>query len=393
VPAGGGDHRFGAPLAGVRVLDLSQIVAGPVCGRMLADLGAEVVKVEAPKGDGARVFPPFYDDGVSPYFAHMNAGKRAVCIDLRMPEGAALVARLAERSDVLLENFRPGVLTRYGLGADTLLERHPRLVYCSITGWGVDGPWSDRRAVAPIVFAEAGRIEQDARLRGRDPEQPVHVDGDLFPGFFAVSAILAALYQREHTGAGQHLDVAMADAVVYADEWASTDLAGYEGPRIPDQWTYPMGVTADGTRCAIVGDPVRAFRVWADALGGEDIAEPVDPADALAVILSLCAAVPDFATLEARLAPSRNMVGRVRSIGELADSDWAAHRRAFTDVEPGARVPTAPFRSRHAPIGVQGPPPRHGEHTHAVLSELLGLSDAELDALGRAGAIVQRPVR
>jgi crotonobetainyl-CoA:carnitine CoA-transferase CaiB-like acyl-CoA transferase len=391
------DTPLGAPLAGVRVLDLSAIVAGPICGRVLADLGAEVVKVEAPKGDGSRLFPPGgHDDGDAarpgPYFSHMNAGKRDVCIDVRTDEGAALVARLAERCDVLLENFRPGVLERRGLGADALLARNPGLVYCSITGFGVDGPWVHRRVVAPVAWAEAGRVELDARMTGEAPRQPVHVEGDLVPGFMAVSAVLAALFQRERTGRGQHLDVAMTEAVVYADEWASTDLAGYDGPRMPDQWTYPVVTVGDGTQCALVGDPTRFFATFAAALSDADdpIAEPADRNDAMAVIRRLCAAMPDFETLEARLAATGNMAGRVRSVSELAETEWAARRGLFSEIEPGTRVTTAPFRSRHADIGVRGPAPARGEHTRAVLAELLDLSPADLEALQRDGVIEQQ---
>lgn len=380
-----------APLAGVRVLDLSQIVAGPICGRVLADLGADVVKIEAPKGDGSRLFPP----GVGaprpgPYFSHMNAGKRDACIDVRTDAGAELVARLAEQCDVVLENFRPGVLERRGLGADALMARNPRLVYCSITGFGVDGPWVHRRVVAPVAWAEAGRLELDARMFAETPRQPVHVEGDLIPGFMAVSAVLAALFQRERTGRGQHLDVAMTEAVVYADEWASTDLAGYEGPRMPDQWTYPVVTVGDGSLVALVGDPTRLFATFASALADEPVEEPAARDEAMAVIRRLCAAMPDFETLEMRLATTGNMAGRVRSVAELADTEWAQHRGLFTEVEPGTRVTTAPFRSRHADVGVRGPAPARGEHTRDVLAELLGLSPAELDALEHERAIEQR---
>ncbi|MFN8028291.1 MAG: CaiB/BaiF CoA-transferase family protein [Acidimicrobiia bacterium] len=385
---------LGSPLAGVRVLDLSAIVAGPICGRVLADLGAEVVKVEAPKGDGSRLFPPGGPPAAGaerpgPYFSHLNAGKRDVCIDLRTDAGAALVARLADECDVLLENFRPGVLEKRGLGADALLERNPRLVYCSITGFGVDGPWAHRRVVAPVAWAEAGRVELDARMYGDEPRQPVHVEGDLVPGFMAVSAVLAALFQRERTGRGQHLDVAMTEAVVYADEWASTDLAGYDGPRMPDQWTYPVVTVADGTQVALVGDPTRFFATFAGALSDAPVEEPADRDAAMRVIRSLCAAMPDFETLESRLAASGNMAGRVRSVAELADTEWAVHRGLFTEVEPGTRVTSAPFRSRHAEIGVRGAAPTRGEHTRGVLGEVLGLSPAELDALQRDGVMEQ----
>ena len=375
-----------APLAGVRVLDLSQVVSGPLCGRVLADLGADVVKVEAPAGDVSRTVAPKVG-GKSLYFTHVNAGKRAVCIDLRSDTGAALVARLAERSDVLVENFRPGVLAKRGLGADTLLERNPRLVYCSVSGWGQTGSWSQRRAYAPLVHAEAGRIELAARLRGVPPQQEVHVHGDVYPGLIAASAVLGALYQRERTGRGQHLDVAMAEVLVYADEWSSTDLAGHERDRSFDIWTHPVFTVADGTGVALVGNPVRSFAQWVEALGGEATPVPASRDQALAVLHDLVATVPDFPTLEARLEQYPMLVAEVRSVADLAATPWAAERGVFTEIEPGARVVAAPYRSRHAPIGASGPAPRKGEHTRAVLRELLDLDDEQLDALEAAGAI------
>src|SRR5690349_5776660 len=157
------DSELPRPLAGVRVLDLSRIVSGPMCGRILADLGADVVKVEPPTLDTTRMVAPGSNGS---YFAQMNAGKRNVCVDIKQERGARLVGDLADRADVLVENFRPGVLARRGLGPDDLLRRNPRLVYCSVTGWGQDGPWRERAAYAPVVHAEAGTIEMSGRLRG-----------------------------------------------------------------------------------------------------------------------------------------------------------------------------------------------------------------------------------
>ena len=137
---------------------------------------------------------------------------------------------------MLLDNFRPDVLAKFGLDAETLLVQPP-LIYCSINGWGLDNSWSQRRAYAAMVQAEVGRVELDARLRNAPPEQSPHVDGDITPGLLAVSGILAALYQREHTGRGQHLDVSMAEALVYTDEWTSTELAGYDGTGSPTPGT------------------------------------------------------------------------------------------------------------------------------------------------------------
>jgi crotonobetainyl-CoA:carnitine CoA-transferase CaiB-like acyl-CoA transferase len=156
------------PLTGVRVLDLSRVVSGPLCSRLLADLGAEVIKVEPPDGDVSRTVPPVVG-GTGAYFTQMNAGKRNVCLDLKAPGAADVVARLAEASDVLLENFRPGVLARLGIDPAALRTRNPRLIVCSISGWGQDGPWRNRRAYAPLMHAEVGFIEFAAGARSRSP--------------------------------------------------------------------------------------------------------------------------------------------------------------------------------------------------------------------------------
>ena len=376
------------PLDGIRVLDVSQVVSGPICGRMLADLGADVVKLEPPEGDIIRFLQPQVgDDPVSVYFTWVNAGKRSIALDLSTDRGAELARQLADSSDVVLENFRPGVLEKYGLDASTLLARRPSLVYCSINGWGLENSWSQRRAYAAMVQAEVGRVELDARLRNAPPEQSPHVDGDIMPGLLAVSGIVAALFQRERTGLGQHLDVSMAEALVYTDEWTSTDLAGYDGHRIPDTWNYPIFTVADGTEVAFMGDPTGRLQEIAAALTDAPIAAAQSRDEALQVLADLCAQVPDFPTLEARFDLFGFLVSEVRTVQELADTPWARERAVFAEVEPGARVTASPFRSSGATIGVQGPAPRFGEHTRGVLTERCGLSAEALDRLEADGVI------
>ena len=376
------------PLDGVRVLDLSQVVSGPVCGRVLADLGADVVKVEPPEGDIIRALEPRVGDvPLSVYFTWANAGKRSICIDLRTERGAELVRELAESSDVVLENFRPGVLEKFGLDADTLTSRRPELIYCSINGWGFSNSWSQRRAFAAMVQAEVGRVELDARLRNAPPEQSPHVDGDITPGLLAVSGILAALFQRERTGVGQHLDVSMAEALVYTDEWTSTELAGFDGDRIPDTWNYPIFAVADGTNVAFMGDPYRRITEIAAALTDAPLPDLHSRDEALQYLADLCAQVPDFATLEARFDVFGFLVAEVRTVQQLAETPWAREREVFAEVEPGARVAAAPFRSDGASIGVRGAAPRLGEHTRRVLEERCGLSKEDLEQLAADGVI------
>jgi crotonobetainyl-CoA:carnitine CoA-transferase CaiB-like acyl-CoA transferase len=376
------------PLDGIRVLDLSQVVSGPICGRMLADLGADVVKLEPPGGDIIRfLHPKVGDDPVSVYFTWVNAGKRSVSLDLKTERGAALARELALASDVVLENFRPGALEQYGLDAAALRAAKPSLVYCSINGWGGDNSWSQRRAYAAMVQAEVGRVELDARLRNAPPEQSPHVDGDITPGLLAVTAIVSALFQRERTGEGQHLDVSMAEALVYTDEWTTTDLAGYDGPRIPDTWNYPIFRVADGTDVAFMGDPTGRLVEIAAAIS-DDVVEPATSREqAWAVLRELVARVPDFPTLEARFELFGFLVSEVRTVQQLAETPWAEERGVFVEVEPGARVAAAPFHSDGATVGVRGPAPRFGQHTRAVLAEFCELTDDELIQLESDGVI------
>lgn len=376
------------PLDGIRVLDLSQVVSGPICGRMLSDLGADVVKLEPPGGDIIRFLQPKVgDDPVSVYFTWVNAGKRSVSLDLKTERGASLARELALSSDVVLENFRPGALEQYGIDHVSLLAAKPSLIYCSINGWGGDNSWSQRRAYAAMVQAEVGRVELDARLRGAPPEQSPHVDGDITPGLLAVTAVVSALFHRERTGEGQHLDVSMAEALVYTDEWTSTDLAGYDGPRIPDTWHYPIFTVADGTDVAFMGDPTGRLLEIAAAISDETVEPTKSREEAWAILARLVAQVPDFPTLEARFERFGFLVSEVRTVRQLAETPWAEERRVFVEVEPGARVAAAPFRSDRATVGVRGPAPRFGHDTRAVLAERFGMSDDELGQLEADGVI------
>jgi crotonobetainyl-CoA:carnitine CoA-transferase CaiB-like acyl-CoA transferase len=380
----------------MRIIDMSRVVSGPLCGRMLADLGAEVVKIEPPEGDITRNVPPFVN-GVSAYFAQMNAGKRNVSVDLKAPDGPAVVARLASQADVLIENFRPGVLARFGLDAQTLLAANPRLVYCSITGWGQDGPWRDQRSFAPLVHAAAGTLELTARHRGRRPEQEVNQHADVYTAVIATSAVLAALLQRGATGQGQHLDIAMGQASVYVNEWAAT---GLQPPADDygnfDAWnhcTFPLG---DGSYVALLGNPVDLFPVWAGCLGG-DQALLTDPrfadretrsahiAETVSAIEALTQRFADFPALEAVLGPWM-LAAPVRSVAELAGTRWAAHRGLTAEVARGLPVPAAAWQASASRVGVRSAISALGADNRSVLAGA-GYRTGDIDALHASGAL------
>jgi CoA:oxalate CoA-transferase len=386
----GGPVTLPRPLEGVRVLDLSQIIAGPACGRVLADLGAEVVKVEAPRGDLCRTVPPIVD-GIGALYAQMNAGKRHVCADIRTAAGADVVARMAERCDVLIENFRPGVLAGRGLGYAALATRNPRLVYLSISGFGQTGVWSDRRAHAPLLHAEGGTMEVAARLRGQPPVPEVHQHADLYSGYFGVSAVCAALYQRERTGIGQHLDVALAEVLLYASDQVVMDLLDYDGPREFDTWTYPVATLASGETVCLVGNPLRLFERWMAALGADSGAAPLDEQAASALVTAATSRFADAAALRAALAADGLVCTVVQPATTLLDSEWATERKVLGLAAPGVRAPAAPWRSSAAEIRMAGPATPVGADTRAVLQELLQLSETELDALAASGAIRAGP--
>ena len=215
-----------APLAGVKVLDLARVFAGPVAGRMLADLGADVVKVEPPEGDVTRTFGK---GPQTPYFCQQNAGKRAITVDLGTEDGRALVRRLAMEADIVVENFRPGVLARFGLGWDDLSALKPSLIMLSISGFGQDGPERDRAAYAGVIHAEMGMIARQPG-RGDLPHTDLPVSmADVVSGLHGLVGVLAALHHRDVTGEGNHIDLAMVDALLASDDVAPT-LMGSSRP-------------------------------------------------------------------------------------------------------------------------------------------------------------------
>src|SRR3990170_555269 len=216
------------PLEGVKVLDLCRVLAGPFAGRMLADLGADVVKVEPPEGDVARVFGKRPQ---SAYFREQNVGKRSITVDLREPEGCELVRRLAAEADIVLENFRPGIMARYGLAWSDLAALNPRLVMLSISGFGQDGPERERASYAGVIHAETGVV---ARRRTPPGDLPLDIEismADTVTGLHGVVGVLAALRLRDSTGRGQHVDMAMIDAMAFSDDYIPNEVAAEQARR------------------------------------------------------------------------------------------------------------------------------------------------------------------
>ena len=248
------------PLDGIRVLDFTRVVAGPLATRILADQGAEVIKVEPPEGDLSRTFPPSLPNDITPYFAQQNAGKYFCSFDLSQPDTPLLLKELADTCDVIVENFRPGVMQKFGLDAETLRASNPKLVYCSITGFGQTGPWAKRRAYAPIGHLESGLLEYERRKIERPTKQPALVLGDSVTALSAASAINALLVQVSRQGIGGYLDVCMVESLVYIQEWVSTELAGgWESTNAGACQGAPILELPDGQTWGLAGDPVAWF--------------------------------------------------------------------------------------------------------------------------------------
>lgn len=434
----------GRPLDGVRVLDFSRVLSGPIAGRVLHDLGAEVVKVEPPDGDLTRFALP--KAGItSAYFAQQNTGKRNISLDLHRGEAVELLLELATHFDVIIENSRPGVMDRLGLGYEALHARNPKIVYASITGYGQTGVWADRRAFAVVVHAEMGLLEAGGRWRAdaagshdshegeghADAEARLSIEerrlaeldkershraqdpmshADVYAGLHCSSAILAALIQRGRTGTGQHIDVDMAESLLHVNDFAHWDLAGASDdpqmtrPSLAPVYS-PIVTTKDGQDLVLAGDPVANvnFGLYCKAMERTDLAEleifsTENRARHRHVMLDLlhewAATFEHVEDLQARLDAAGIVNGVVRSIGDVADTKWARERGAIAEVDDRrggtVRIPQAPWRFSDAETGVRGVPAWRGEHNREVLQEFLGLNDDAINRLKADGTLSER---
>ena len=352
--------RGAGPLDGLLVLDFSRVLSGPHCGRMLADMGADVIKVEPPEGDMTRYSFPRVNS-IATYFTQQNCGKRNISLDLKQPRAVALLHTMARRVDVVLENFRPGVMDRMGLGYDVLSAENPRLVYASITGYGQSGPWSDRRAYAPVVGAESGLTWLQGMARGGAFANDVISHGDVYASLECLAGILAALVQRDRTGRGQHVDVSMTGTLLSINEHVHWELSEIEADGVVPSFSpgdYPVLTVADGRTVIVSGHPADrgTFERYADGVGRPDlIADPrfVDVAlrlqhfdELLDELQPASATFEDPETLEAALAEHGLAMGVLRSVREVADSDWAREREAIVEVPDRGggtiRIPNSP---------------------------------------------------
>ena len=390
-----------SPLAGIRVLDFSIMLAGPYCARLLADVGADVIKIEPPEGDDMRLRTPLRD-GNSTYFGQLNAGKRSLALDLKSAEAIKLVHQLVAEADVVVENFRPGVMDRLGLGYEALREINPRLIFCSISGYGQTGPAAERAAYAMIVHAESGFDRSLARYAGdRDrPATGAIFVADILGGIFGFSAIQTALVQRQRTGVGQRIDVALMDCMLNLLVY---ELQEAQFPIHSPRPTYGPVRTLDGDILIAPITP-RNFAALCEVTGQPELRDD-----------------PRFKTVPARGAnwtammqvieqwTARHTVEQCMSALEKAGVPSAVYR------DPGAALSdphllqrgsfatiadqageftgvNAPWKMSGADTAMKRDIPGVGAHRDEVLSQALGLSSEAIAGLAKAGAFGQKPL-
>jgi crotonobetainyl-CoA:carnitine CoA-transferase CaiB-like acyl-CoA transferase len=375
--------------AGLRVLDFSTTIAGPHCARMLADLGAEVIKIESAEGETMRIRPPVRN-GCSTAFGQLNVGKKSLVLDLKSEDGWDAIRRLVGRADVLVENFRPGVMRRLKLDYARLAELNPRLVYCSISGYGQTGPSAGLSAYAPVIHAASGyEMAHLAHQSGRTrPDNCGIYHADVLSGVYAFGAIGAALYQREKTGRGQQIDVSMLEAMLSLTlnevQWSQFETKpfqravfgpiqttdGYVMVAIASEKTFQGLMQAIG-RPEGIDDPrfaryVERRKNWADLMDGvESWSRSVTTAQCLAALAT--EGVPSAA---------------YRTVKEALQDPQLAHRGALAEVEDGGgsfKVLNQPFRMSGAKVAAGRKMATLGEHTRALLQES-GLPEQEVAA-------------
>jgi crotonobetainyl-CoA:carnitine CoA-transferase CaiB-like acyl-CoA transferase len=399
-------------LSHIRVLDLTRVLAGPWASQVLADLGAEVIKVERPgTGDDTRGWGPPYlrnaDGEESPesaYFVSANRGKKSITVDLARPEGQEIVRRLSASSDVVLENYKVGALDRYGLGYPRLAEGNPRLVYCSITGFGQDGPYRDKAGYDFLIQGMGGLMSITGEPEGEPMKVGVAIT-DILTGMYAATAVLAALAHRERSGRGQHIDLALFDVQVamlanQAQNYLVTgQVPGRLGNSHPSIVPYRAFETRDGHIVLAVGNDGQFARLCAVAGRPELARDPrfatnaarvrnrADLESLLAVIIAGRGSRDWIDALDAATVPC----GPINDLAQVFADPQVRHRgmRIETTHALSRTVPMvrSPIRFSQTPAQVDMPPPLLGEHTTEVLMDVLRMSAAEVEALRKLRVI------
>jgi crotonobetainyl-CoA:carnitine CoA-transferase CaiB-like acyl-CoA transferase len=393
------------PLEGMRVVDLTRVLSGPYCTMQLGDMGAEVIKVEQPgKGDDTRAFAPPYQGDQAAYFLSVNRNKKSITLDMKSEAGKEVLWRLIGKSDILVENFRPGAMGRLGFGYAAVKKRRPALIYASISGFGQTGPQKDRPGYDVIAQGEAGIMD----ITGPKDGAPYKVGaaiGDLVSGLYATQGILAALHAAGATGEGQHVSISMYEAVaslltfnasIYFATGDSPRRRGNEHPTIVPYETFEA---ADGwINLGVANDDLwRRFCAAAETphlVDDPRYAKAADRVRNRGELVPLVRSLIKQRTRDdwlARLEKAGVPSGAIRTVGEVCDGDLLAARGMIAEMEhTSAGVVKALKNAVHlsgTPLDAYAAPPQLGEHTREVLTGLLGYSAAEADALARDGVV------
>jgi crotonobetainyl-CoA:carnitine CoA-transferase CaiB-like acyl-CoA transferase len=400
---------WAGPLAGIKVIDLTRVLAGPFATQSLGDLGAEVLKIEPPEnGDETRHFPPFVG-GESHYFLGINRNKKSLVVDLQQEAGKEILRRLVAKADVLVENYRPGVMDRLGLGYDALAEINPRLIYCAISGFGLSGPLRDKPSFDIVTQALSGALSINGE-RGRMPVKLGIPLGDMVGGVFGPQAILAALHERHRTGRGRLIDISLYDGLIGMLGYFA-QLAFITGEDPPPMGSSHPNIVPYGSFPASDGSIIIAVlseRFWGNlcnALERPDLAADPryanpsgrrDHRDELDETIAGITRTRTVAEWEKRLQEADVPHSPVLGVTAALSSPHALAREMVVEVD---HATIGPIKVAGRPIkfpGARQPPvtapPTFGQHTSAVLSAELGYTDAEIDALRRTGVIDRKRV-
>ncbi|MES2757254.1 MAG: CaiB/BaiF CoA-transferase family protein [Pseudomonadota bacterium] len=403
-------------LGHIRVLDLSRVLAGPWCSQNLADLGADVIKIERPGcGDDTRAWGPPYakdadgnDTTEAAYYLSANRGKRSVTVDIASPEGQALVRELAKHADVVLENFKVGHLKRYGLDYDTLKAIKPDLVYCSVTGFGQDGPYAHRAGYDFLIQGMGGFMsitgERDD-LPGGGPQKAGVAITDLMTGMYATVAVLAALTHRDRTGEGQHIDMALLDVQVamLANMAGNYHASGKAPKRMGNAHAnivpYQTFACSDGHIIVATGNDSQ-YQKFVEAGGCAELAADARFASNRLRVQNRALLVPLLAQMVARRTRAEWIAtleavgvpcGPINDIGEVFDNPQVKARGIAVEMaHPSAGKVTlvrSPMKLSATPAAADRPPPLLGQHTDEVLRDVLGRSDEDIAALRARGVV------
>ena len=392
------------PLKGVRVLDMTWALAGPYCTMVLCDLGAEVIKVESPDGgDPSRKSLPFIE-GVSSYFLSVNRGKKSVAVNLRHPQGKEIVLALANQSDVVVENFRPGVMDRLGLGYGALRSTNPRIIYAACSGFGQKGPYAHRPAYDVVVQGMGGTLS----ITGEAGGPPVRVGfsiGDIGGGIFTALGVLAALHERELSGQGQMVDISMLDGQIallenaFARFFATGEVPQRIGTRHPLRTPFQAFPTQDGHIVLAAGEE-RFWQRLCQVINRPDLLRDErfkdNPSrtrnhDQLEPILKEITQTKKTAEWVALMDKNDIPCGPVNSIDQVVNDPHTAAREMITEVEHSKagrlKVVNSPLKLSRTPVKIERACPELGEHTEEVLQNLLGFSQEKITELRSLQAI------